>query len=157
MIRISYGIYMSTSSTALIQCFPKCGFTRWGFIPTRDTFIKRDHIEYLYKTLQSKANNVEHQPRSKSLPEMAVHREKNPFRMKSQLIMTLGTIASAASLEKRSTYSGVATFNNYAAQSKYVFNRRSYFSCPFSIRLIFNQHCVRSQDRCLWHIWSGNR
>lgn len=45
---------------------------------------------------------------------------KHLFKMKAQLMMALATIASASSFEKRSTYSGVATFNNYAAQSKYV-------------------------------------
>jgi hypothetical protein len=41
--------------------------------------------------------------------------------MRFQLMLALVSIATAASFEKRSTYSGVATFNNYASQSKYVF------------------------------------
>lgn len=39
--------------------------------------------------------------------------------MQSYLILALGVTASAMSLERRS-YSGVATFNNYAAQGKYA-------------------------------------
>lgn len=49
--------------------------------------------------------------------------------MKYQLVMSLATIASAASFEKRATYSGVATFNNYAAQGKYVFKPETRDHC----------------------------
>ena len=39
--------------------------------------------------------------------------------MMSYLVVAMGVTASAMSLERRS-YSGVATFNDYAAQGKYA-------------------------------------
>ncbi|KAJ5355090.1 uncharacterized protein N7496_012302 [Penicillium cataractarum] len=50
--------------------------------------------------------------------------------MKSQIMLALATAASAATLEKRETYSGVATFNNYAAQGNNGQNPISGYSGP---------------------------
>ena len=58
--------------------------------------------------------------------------------MSRYLILTMGAMASALLVE-RASYSGVATFNDYAAQSKYVFpiHPFQYHTLPISTSNVY--------------------